>query len=376
MKDIVKIFVTGDLCFLSKTERLIIDDKYEKVFNDINNDFLNNDLNIVDLECPITDHKEGIHKSGPLLKTDSNTIKVLSYLHVNLVAMSNNHIMDYGVKGLKDTIAFCAETGIDIVGVGNTLLEARKPFFKEIKGKIISVLNFTENEFSCTYGDYPGANPLNLIDNYRDIVKAKSNADFVLVLFHGGNEFYNLPSPRVKKTCRFFVEAGADAVVMHHSHTLSGYEIYDNTPIFYGLGNFNFEWEGRVNVPWNYGYTVRFVLSENKTKFEILPHQQSNGTQGTFKLHGDEKNNILENIAELNRVIQDDAELNIRFKSFCREKESLYAMYFQPYSGKILPPLYRRGLLPNLYSKQKTRLILNLIRCESHRDIFLHLLQK
>ena len=139
MKDIVKIFVTGDLCFLSKTERLIIDDKYEKVFNDINNDFLNNDLNIVDLECPITDHKEGIHKSGPLLKTDSNTIKVLSYLHVNLVAMSNNHIMDYGCDGLNDTIISCEKAGIHIVGVGKNLSEARHPFFIKIKGKNIFI---------------------------------------------------------------------------------------------------------------------------------------------------------------------------------------------------------------------------------------------
>ncbi|NMW21087.1 MAG: CapA family protein [Chlorobiaceae bacterium] len=374
MHESIKILVTGDLCLRYRTEKLVLYNQCENVFQDVLHEFIDNDLNVVDLECPFTDNLKGINKIGPLLKSHPESIKALNYLGVHLAAMSNNHIMDYGSEGLKQTISICRHAGIDIVGVGINLNDARKPFFIDIKNNKIAVLNISENEFSSAHTGYPGANPLNLIDNYNDIVKAKNAADWVIVLYHGGNEFYELPSPRVKKTCQFFADAGANAVVMHHTHTFSGYEIYHNTPIFYGLGNFNFDWEGKVKQPWNYGYTVRFTLSENNTEFEVLPHQQSNGKQGTTPLSDPEKDIFFKQIEKLNQLVQDDVELEKQFIFFCEQKKRLYDMYLQPYSGKLLSPLYHKGILPDLFSKRKRRLILNLIRCESHRDILLHLL--
>ena len=374
MNNFVKIYVTGDFCIRSSSEELVINGKSDTLFQTILSQFINNDLNIVDLECPLTTCVEGILKTGPLLKANPDSIKALTYLQVHLAAMSNNHIMDYNAEGLNDTIQTCRNANVDVVGVGNSLTEARKPFYTEIKGIKIAVLNFSENEFASTYGEYPGANPLNLIDNYRDILNAKKQADFVLLLFHGGNEFYELPSPRIKQTCRFFVDAGVDAVVMHHTHAFSGYEVYSNKPIFYGLGNFNFDWDDRVNQQWNYGYTVRFILSDNKIDFVVLPHVQSNGNPGTFPLQDDNKVLFFNNISELNRIIQNDAELESRFVSFCKQKQRLYEMYLQPYSGKIMAPLFHKGILPDLLSNKKRKLILNLMRCESHRDILFHLL--
>lgn len=371
----INISVAGDFCPLSQTEKIILQENKEDLFSCIANIFKNNDLNIIDLESPLTHSLKGIDKSGPLLKSNPDSIQALNYLGINLVSMSNNHIMDYGCDGLNDTIISCEKAGIHIVGVGKNLSEARHPFFIKIKGKNIAVINVSENEFSSTYGDYSGANPLNLIDNYHDIVNARNTADIVLVLYHGGNEFYNLPSPRVKKTCRFFVEAGADAVVMHHTHVYSGYEIYHNSLIFYGLGNFNYDIEGKVNEPWNYGYTVRLIISDNKIDFEVLPHQQSNGYPGTFLLYDNEKTLFFNRLFELNRIIQDDVELETRFHSFSLQQERLYDMYLQPYSGKLLAPLYFKGILPSLLSKRKKMLLLNLIRCESHRDILLNILK-
>jgi len=376
MNDIITLLVTGDYCIRGKTEELVLKQEYDKVFKDIVNYFKDNDLNIVDLESPLTKSTKGMAKTGPVLKSIPESIHLLNYLSVHLVAMSNNHIMDYGINGLNDTILTCKKAEIDIVGVGKNITESRKPFFTKIKQKKIAIINISENEFSSTYGEYPGANPLNIIDNYHDIVKVKNHVDWIFVLYHGGNEFYELPSPRVKKTCRFFVDAGADAVIMHHTHAYSGYEIYDKTPIFYGLGNFNFEWEGRVNNPWNYGYTVRFQLSDNNIDFKLLPHQQSNGNQGTFPLSDTEKTLFFQKIEALNLIIQDDEELEKRFISFCKKNNRLYDMYLQPYSGKIFASLYHKGILPDLLTKRKKRLIKNLIRCESHRDILLYLLDK
>ena len=71
-----------------------------------------------------------------------------------------------------------------------------------------------------------GANPIDIIDNAAQIKKAKKECDFVIVIAHGGHEYYNLPSPRMQKLYRFFAENGADIVIGHHTHCVSGHAIH------------------------------------------------------------------------------------------------------------------------------------------------------
>ena len=84
-------------------------------------------------------------------------------------------------------------------------------------------------------------NPLLPIQQFYKIQEAKENADYVLVIVHGGIEHYQLPTSRMIETYRFFIDAGADAVVNHHQHCYSGYERYKSKPIIYGLGNLLFD---------------------------------------------------------------------------------------------------------------------------------------
>ena len=104
---------------------------------------------------------------------------------------------------------------------------------------------------------------------------------------HGGNEFYHLPSPRIKELYRHYINIGADAVISQHTHAYSGYEVYEGKPIFYGLGNFIYDWPGKVNSSWNKGYVVRLNISD-KIDFEIIPLEQCNEKPGVFYLSDDE----------------------------------------------------------------------------------------
>ncbi len=89
--------------------------------------------------------------------------------------------MDYGAEGLESTMAVCNKEGINFVGAGRNLSEARQPFYLQIKGKIIAILNIAENEFCTTIGEDPGANPLNVITNHYDIKEAKKRSDLVII---------------------------------------------------------------------------------------------------------------------------------------------------------------------------------------------------
>src|SRR5690606_27896818 len=132
-----------------------------------------------------------------------------------------------------------------------------------------------ESEFSISTESNAGANAYNPILDYKAINEARPNCDFIIVIYHGGHEGYNLPSPRMKQLCHFYVDLGVDAVICHHAHVYSGYEVYQGAPIFYGLGNFCFDKKNRYNIAWTTGYSVILNLEKNKEiSFELFFYRQ------------------------------------------------------------------------------------------------------
>jgi hypothetical protein len=371
----IKILLTGDFCPHLRIEQLALNNQPELVFNDLLPDFQSSDLSIIDLECPLVDEGNRINKTGPHLKARPETIRLLKFAKIQLAAMANNHIRDFGEEALLKTIALCHEHGICTVGVGKNIDEARTPYTVVIKGIRIKVLNITENEWSNTFGNEAGANPLDLIKNYYDIKQASSESDVVIVIFHGGNEFYELPSPRVKETLRFYVDAGANAVISHHTHVSSGYEVYKGVPIFYSLGNFCYDSQKNPVDEWNYGYVVILKINE-KIEFEIIPFVQNLTIPGVHKLLGSEKDLFLKRIHTLNKVIANDKLLEEHFIKYFNENDYRYDQIFEPYHCRIFVSLRKRGLFPSLLSKRKKRLFLNIVRCDSHRDMLLTYLNK
>lgn len=372
----IKITITGDFCPINKTEDLVKNKNFNDIFHDVLPVLKNSDLSITNLECPLTLREKPISKTGPALKANPETIQLLKKGNFRLVTLANNHIMDFGQEGLFDTLQILKENKIDYVGAGKSIDEVRKPFVTIIKEKTIAIVNISENEFSTVYGDSPGTNPLEIIQNFNDIKNAKSKNDIVIVIYHGGNEEFNLPSPRVKKTLRFFVDAGADAVVLHHTHRFSGYEVYKNSPIFYGVGNFLFDHKQNKGIDWQYGLAITLIFSCNGIDFQIYPIAHYDGKViGVRLLNGDEKTYVLKKISTLNTIISNDNVLKSKFLEFVKIKEKQYQHFIEPHSIRILHILMGRGYIPSFLSKFKRKLYLNLIRCESHRDILLEILE-
>ena len=373
--DPVKILFTGDFCPHNRIEQLSAKRDYASIFNDFIDVFQNNDLNVTDIECPLTTTKKRIPKTGPYQFAAPHTIEILKYANIQLAAMANNHIMDCDAEGALDTINVCQQKGISTVGIGTTEEERRKPYSAVIKGKKIAVINFAENEFISAPGGEVGANGLDIIKNYQSITSTKKEHDFVLLMLHGGNEFYHLPSPRMKELYRFFIDIGADAIISYHTHCLSGYEVYKGKPIFYALGNFLYDWPGKINTDWNYGFLVRLILSE-KIDFEIIPHKQNNEAPGIFQLNDEEKKHFDIKISRLNNIIGDDKKLAEAFDVYCNSVRRMYDAFVEPNFGNVISSLRARGFFPKFIKGRKRRLLLNITRCEAHRDVLLNLLSK
>ena len=375
-KKLIKILFTGDFCPHLRIEKMTLENNYKHIFNDFKKEFEDNDLNVVDLECPLTLETKGIEKTGPHQKAHPKTVELLKEIGIGMVAMANNHILDYGEKALLDTKDLCEENNITTIGVGKNLKEAGQPVIKEINGQKIGFLNFTESEWTIATEKRAGANPIDLIEIFNTIKNLKKKTDKIIVIAHGGNEFYHLPSPRIKKTYRYFIDAGVDAVISHHTHCLTGYEVYNNTPIFYGLGNFMYDWPNKKEDNWNYGYAVRLLI-DDKINFEIIPFIQNSGEQvGVHYLNKKEEQSFNQKMKGLNAIIADDDQLKKEFQKLVEQQKDFYKLYFEPYKGKILSGLRIRKILPDLFSKRKKMLQYNVIRCESHKDIVLEMFKQ
>lgn len=365
----MKILIAGDFCPQHRVNQLFEKGDFASVLENVIPIINSVDYSIVNFECPITTNIEKpIEKCGPNLRCSKKGIEALKWAGFNCVTLANNHFLDYGVGGAKNTIETCQKYGVDTVGGGMNLQEASAIFYKEVRGKALAVINCCEHEFSIATETTAGSNPLNPIQQYYAIREARQKADYVLVIVHGGHEHYQLPSPRMQETYRFFIDAGADAVVNHHQHCFSGYEVYKDKPIFYGLGNFCFDKVGKNNHLWNRGLMVSIVF-EDQVQFNILPFSQC-GDEPIVKLADIEE--IKNEIDMLNTQIASSIKLQAATQEYYAQNAKLIEKHFQPffgsYIGRGIAKLQQKRMLPSLLSKRQLLKFRNLICCEAHYD--------
>jgi hypothetical protein len=377
----MKIIIGGDLYFGKRLETKAINRPESLFSKDIFYEIKGADFSMINLESPLTNKNDRhkILKTGPNLKANPECVKTLKYLDIDLVTLANNHIFDFGQQGLNDTLNICKENKISTVGAGENLKQAKKIFYKKHKDITVAIINIAENEWGSASFVKGGANPLDLINNTRDIIEAKNKADFVFVIVHGGHEFYKYPSPRMKKLYRYFAEMGADLVVGHHTHCYSGFETYKKVPIYYSLGNFLFD----SNTEFS-GWYEGFLLSIEVVKGEVIktkaiPYKQcKDGDIGVSLLT--DFNFFNENIKRINKVISDDELLEKKYEKYIDKYQNMVLAFFS--NDNLFDFWKMRGIIRKLNLSRKflrnkqLKSILNYVRCESHRDLTFSVLTK
>ena len=364
----ISILIGGDFCV---TKEYLNNNLFSKSIIEI---FSHSDLNIVNLECPVLTNNRNniIYKTGPNLSTTTGILKTLKQLNISSVTLANNHILDYEWKGLNTTLDFLSQNDISSVGAGVDLLNASIPLIIEKSGIRIAIVNFCENEWSTATSNSAGANPFDLINNLDQIKNAKSKADYVIVIIHGGHEYYNLPSPRMQKQYRFFAENGADMIIGHHPHCISGNEIHNGIPIFYSLGNFLFTLDSKHN-DWYTGLILQLNINKNEMDWELLPIRQDKETFSVTLLQGEEKNKVIKRVKEYSKVIVNKTLLLENWEKLVLKKYKEKIGVFSPINlfGKSrIKGLFRKLKLDNIFERDNHYAsMLNNIRCEAHFDL-------
>lgn len=324
----MKILIAGDL-FISDDYKgnKLIDKSVIELFR-------NSDYGIVNLESPITkgDHKRKIEKTGPHLRTSGKAIvPYLKKLNIGLVTLANNHILDYGEYGLNETLEILKSEKFDYVGVGGDSKNAAQPHMLVKHDIKISILNFAENEWASATECSSGANSMDLIENTNQIRRAKEKSDFVFVIVHGGHEYYNFPSPRMQKQYRFYAEQGADIVIGHHTHCISGSEIHNGVPIYYSLGNFLFT-KKSAHKDWYEGLILEIEIKNGELFTNLHPIKQHQETFELKLLKEDKKESILNKILTYDNIISDEIKLKNKWDDFIKSREHDYLRSLSSFS--------------------------------------------
>lgn len=377
MSKSIVITVTGDFCPINRSEALISNERYSELFNDLLPFFERSDYNITNLECPIYEGESPIDKIGPNLKAKEKSFEALKFLGINIVTLANNHIMDHGDSGLKSTLSACKKYGVDYLGAGENATEAAKPLFIEKQGIRIAILNICENEFGIATENTPGANGFDMVKNYYHIKEAKEKSDFLLLIIHGGHEYYQYPSPRMVDTYRWLIDQGVDCVIGHHTHCPSGYETYNGGKIFYGLGNFVFDWKKKKLPSWYFGYAVQIcLLSQREINFEIIPYLQNEQEVGVSLLKSEKSEKFFEELNQINEVISNRMLLEEKWNQLVDKNVNNYINSLIPINNKYFHAFLSKANLTIPFSKKSRLKIMNLVRCESHKDLFVSALKK
>ena len=362
----MKVIITGDFCPRERVAEQFAQEDYSAIAA-LQPIFAQADYSIVNLECPILHGGEKpIIKNGPSLHADVRALDALKGIGTSCVTLANNHFRDFGDEGVMSSLSELSSYGIDYVGGGANPHDAAAVLYKKIGNETLAIVNCCEHESSIATENHCGSNPLNPIQQYYAIQAAKQNANYVLVIVHGGLEHYQLPTPCMQETYRFFIDAGADAVINHHQHCYSGYEIYQSKPIFYGLGNLCFDNASKRNNIWNEGFMVELSFSKSQIAHRLIPYHQCDAEAKVVLYNEKDQKEFEKKIEELNVIIANPKVLQARHQELLDETRIKYRGYIEPYRSRIARFLFKKGWLPS-FMRKKYPIIKNMIQCESHR---------
>jgi poly-gamma-glutamate synthesis protein (capsule biosynthesis protein) len=212
----------------------------EAVYGDLLPVLRRADLRIVNCECAFTSTANAVWKSGAVFKGEPAHVAGLTAVPIDVACLANNHVLDYGVAGLRDTLRVLAGARIHTVGAGLTDAQALAPLSLRVNGQRIHIVNISEGEDLTASTGGPGVYGWDIPLAEAQTRALKKLGGVVIVIAHCGLEYVPFPPPYVVDAFRALADAGADCVIGHHPHVPQGIEWWSGRPIIYSLGNFAF----------------------------------------------------------------------------------------------------------------------------------------
>ena len=240
------------------------------------------DLAVVNLETAITNRGTPASKAF-VFRAPGKAFAALRAGGVDVASMANNHGLDYGVTGLRDSLAAARRYGFPVVGIGANDREAYRPFRRTINGQRIAVIGATQvldDHLISAWTAAPAkpglASAKDVPRLLRAVREARATSDTVVVFLHWGVELEQCPSAVQRRLAKQLATAGADVIVGGHAHRVQGAGRIGSALVGYGLGNF--VWYGTSELSTRTGVLLVTVDGRKVLKYGWEPARIVSGT--------------------------------------------------------------------------------------------------
>jgi poly-gamma-glutamate capsule biosynthesis protein CapA/YwtB (metallophosphatase superfamily) len=273
-------------------------------FSRLTDEIGRHDIAIANLESVISSRGKPSWIKNFMFRISPEEGSALRESGIDVVSVANNHTMDFGREAFVDTLRSLEDMKIAYAGGGRKASAAMQPAIFEKGGTRIAFLAYSAwpSPLTAAAQDKAGIAHLEIEKVIEDIKKMKGQGALVLVSVHWGTQHTEKLEAGQVPMAHAMIDAGADAVLGHHSHCPQPVEIYKGKPVFYSLGNFVF---GRWNrdMKHNISAVLKF---EGKAleSVEILPvHGLSNiNAYSPWFLSGKEASAVIGHVEEISKV--------------------------------------------------------------------------
>jgi len=215
------------------------------------------DVKIINLETCITKNDEPWPDKEIRYRMSPENTPCLAVAGVNCCALANNHILDWGYRGMIETLETLDKAGIKHVGAGKDVAEAEAPATLKLTRKsdvVVFAFGLQSSGIPQSWAataNTPGVNLLKDISSMQvgrikaKIARFKAPKTVVVASIHwGANWGYEVHAEERIFAHQLIREAGVDIVHGHSSHHVKGIEVYGDKLILYGCGDFLNDYEG------------------------------------------------------------------------------------------------------------------------------------
>ena len=223
------------------------------------------------LECPATRVKAPVFKRFIFRGEPEwlTTLKQHGFTHLNL---ANNHSVDQGREGLLDTRRNVEKAGMVPIGAGRTMQEAAEPVLLDSEPRYVWLLASLrlalENYAYLPDKPCVSQEPMDSLLKRVSRLRQSDPTAVIIVSLHWGGEHTLQPVPRQRLDAHQLIDAGADVLVCHHTHTLQTIEDYRSHKIYYSIGNFIFDQQRPMNSE---ACIVRIKVGAESLDVETIP---------------------------------------------------------------------------------------------------------
>ncbi len=242
------------------------------------------DAVFVNLECALTAHTERWHDGDFKtfsFRADPTAVQALIEANVRLVALGNNHVLDFGPDGLHETIEVLDRAGIAHAGAGANAATAATPAVVTIGDLRVAVVAFADYPAAWAAAEAaPGINYTPISTDAEDfaviegaLAKAADLAEMVIFSIHWGPNMRERPAPAFRQFAHRVIAGGADLFWGHSAHVVQGVERYRGHWILYDCGDLVDDYI--VDPELRNDLTALFLLApaRENTRIEVVPVQ-------------------------------------------------------------------------------------------------------